>query len=72
MQENTKEKRLPTTGFYFPLEQVTLVPLHTYPLLPVLVTKSYLPQGLAVTLPLNLVYFEGLVDREPDYVRPSI
>lgn len=41
-------------------------PLDKYPLLPVIVIKSYFPRGISVPVPLILVYFAGLVELAPE------
>lgn len=72
MQYNTKAKLLPRPGSDFPLKQVLMAPLYSYKSLPILVTKSYLPPGIYVSVPIILMCFEGLIDSSPADFCPSI
>lgn len=69
---NPKSEQLPRPGSDFPLYLVLLVPLDTYPYLPVLVMIFQLPPGLSVPVLLILLYFSCLIDRAPADVHPSI
>lgn len=44
----------------------------TYQLLPVLGENTYFQTGIAVPVPISLVYFSGIVLRAPEDVRPAI
>lgn len=43
-----------------------MAPLDTYPPLPFLVEKSYMPSGLDVTVHLIMMYFIAIIYRAPE------